>query len=338
MVKLKWWYLSFLEKNKRNAFELSFYCFLYLLSLIYGFGVRLRNFFYNKKVIPSYSCRAKVISIGNLSWSGSGKTSLSIWLHRRLSSEFKVAILRRGYGNDEGKLLGEITKNVFSFASRHILAKRLERLFDIFILDDGFQHRKLRRDVNIVVMGAREFRRKHRLIPAYFFREPLSALRRADMLLLNYKEEIEDIEEIKKSILNIAPHLEVYFSCYKFKRFIDLDGKEYSLDFFKGKKLAAFTAIGYPEGFLNKLKELKLDIVRKIVYPDHYELRNLQFKAIQDSLIKVGINDLIITHKDKYHFPNCEIKLNIFIMEVEMEIENEDNFMRGVKIRLQGQK
>jgi len=334
MVELKKKYLTFLEKDKKNVFEGFFYFLLCFFSFIYGAGVFLRNFLYQRKILPVFSSKAKVISVGNLSWSGSGKTSLSLWLYKRLSSKYKVAILRRGYGEDEGKLLKEKVDNVFSAVKRSRLAKKLERSFDLFVLDDGFQHRSLGRDVDIVMMSSRDFQRKQRLIPAYFFREPLSSLRRADILLLNYKEEMEDAPGLKKSILQIVPKLKIYFSRYKNKGLRNLEGNKFEIGLLKEKKLAAFAAIGYPQGFFNKLAELGLNVAEKVVYPDHYELSVDEFRNLEDKLIKKGIIDLVITHKDKYHFPTIASKLNIFILEIELEIENKDEFLKEIEKRL----
>ncbi|MFH1518947.1 MAG: tetraacyldisaccharide 4'-kinase [Candidatus Omnitrophota bacterium] len=342
MLKLKQGYLTFIEKDKKNVFEALAYALLCFFSGIYGAIVFLRNFLYQRKIIPVFFSRAKVISVGNLSWSGSGKTSLCLWLYNRLSLERKVAILRRGYGEDEGKLLkekmvisnGMTASGVFSASKRSKLAKQLEGSFDLFILDDGFQHRSLRRDVDIVIMGSRDFRRKQRLIPAYFFREPLSSLSRADILILNYSEEMGDREAVKRAVLKIAPKLRVYFSQYRPKGFVDLAGNRFKIDFLANRRLGAFAAIGYPQGFFNKLKELNFNLSQRIVYPDHHELSFSEFGKLEDSLIKNSINDLVITHKDKYHLPCLESRLNIFILEVDLEIEDEAGFMAAVEKKL----
>ena len=333
-INLRKWYVDFIEKDRRNVWESIFYCFLLILSVIYGFAVGLRNLFYDKKIIPSYKVKAKVLSIGNLSWAGSGKTPLSIWLYENLASQFNTAILRRGYGDDENKMLLDTTANVFSLPDRYKLAKSLESSFDVFILDDGFQFRRLKRDVNIVIRAGREFKKKYRLIPAYFFREPLSSLGRADIVLLNYKDEIEQPSELKKSILDEFPNLEVYFCQYKFKYFLDLDNNEFDAGVLRGRKLACFCAIGYPKGFIAGLKKLDLDIVREIIYPDHYELSQEEFMSLQDDLLQKGIKDLIITSKDRYHLPVVKFKLNIFIMEVGLKIEDQDSFLQEVVKRL----
>ena len=330
MVKLKSWYINFIEKDRHNILEKVFYCFLCLLSYVYGGVVWLRNFFYNKGIIPSYSSKAKVISVGNLSWSGSGKTPLSIWLYENLAAKYRVAILRRGYGDDENKMILERTADVFCQTDRYSLAKKLESSFNLFILDDGFQFRRLKRDINIVVRGSREFRGKHRLIPAYFFREPLSSLARADILLLNYKDEINEPVKLKKSIESDFPYLKVYFSSYKLKRFIDLEGNEFEIDSFRSKKIACFCAIGYPQGFINGLKALGLDLERQIIYPDHYTLSKEEFRALEEDLLGKGIKELVITYKDRYHLPEVSSRLSIFIMEVELQIEQEEEFLSEI--------
>ena len=333
-VKVKQWYVSFLERDKKNILEVILNALLYFLSLIYGLGVLIRNFFYDKGIFKIQTTKAKVISIGNLSWSGTGKTSLSIWLYKKLTASFKTAILRRGYGDDEAKLIAQTTKDVFSSLNRAKLAKDLEKSFDLFILDDGFQYRRLRRNLNIVVMGAREFRRKYGLIPVNFFREPMRSLLRADILLLNYSEEIEDISKIKESILKEAGHLGVYTCGYRVRRFCDLEGGEISIESLRQRPVAALAAIGYPHGFFNKLKELDFNLGCQIIYPDHHELSQVEFDRLETDLLKKGIKDLVITQKDKYHFPTNETKLNIVVMEVDIEIDNEAYFLGKVKAYL----
>lgn len=323
-----------LEKEKKNLLESAFYCFLCFLSFIYAGLVSLRNVLYSLKVIPSYNVNAKIVSVGNISWSGSGKTPLSIWLYEKFSSKLKVAVLRRGYGEDEGSLLKERLGDVFSSPDRYKLAKKLQSSFGMFVLDDGFQYRRLKRDVNIVIMGAREFRKKHRLIPADFFREPISALKRADIVVLNHSQEMKEPLETKYFIMKLAPDVKVYLSNYKIKKFLDLNGKEIERDFFKGKKIAALAGIGYPQGFFRKLKEINLNVVREIIYPDHYELGESEFAVLEDDLIKEGIDVLMITQKDKYHLPFKETRIRIYIMEIDISIDNENDFIKEINAKL----
>lgn len=330
LLSLKRWYLSFLDKDKRNLPENLFYLFLYLLSLLYGLIIILRNILYDRNLMKVYPSRAKVISVGNISWAGSGKTPFCIWLYEKLSSRFKVAVLRRGYGKDEDKLLKEKIKDVFSSPDRCELAKKLESLFDLFILDDGFQHRRLKRNVDILIIGAREFTKKHRLIPAYFFRELFFSLRRANVIILNHCDDIKDLPSVQKTILTVAPHANIYCSRYNFKKIRNLENKELSIDKIKKERLAAFAAIGYPEGFFNKLKDLGLNIQHYLKYPDHYELSKNEFNRIQEDLMKENISGLVITAKDKYHLPTVKPKLDIYILDIEIEIENSQDLLKAI--------
>jgi tetraacyldisaccharide 4'-kinase len=333
-LRLKLWYLGFLDKGSYTFIEALFCYFLYGLSFIYGLIVKVRNILYDFNFLPSYRSKSKIMSIGNLSWAGSGKTPLSIWFHKVFSSRYKVAILRRGYGQDEEKLIKEDTGDVFSTPNRVKIIQKVESFFDLFILDDGFQYRKLKKDINILIMGAREFRKKYRLIPAYFFREHFNSIKRADIVILNYVDDISGLPEIEKSILRVAPHVKIYHSRYKIKKFTDLHNNKVEESVIKSKRLAAFTAIGYPQGFFRKLEEADLDILRHIEYPDHYELSIDEFNQIQEDLIKENIQGLVITAKDKYHIPVAEKKLDIYILEIEMDIQKADDLIDTIRDKL----
>jgi len=154
------------------------------------------------------------------------------------------------------------------------------------------------------------------------------------MLLISHSNEIKNPDQIKEQIHKVAPDLRIYFSQYRFKRIVDLDGNIISLDILRNKDIAAFAAIGYPEGFFLKLKDIGLNLKDKIIYPDHYELSKTKFRNLEKELIKKGINDIVITSKDRYHLPSIETKLNIFIMEIEVEIENESEFLKDIEAKL----
>ncbi|UCC95989.1 MAG: tetraacyldisaccharide 4'-kinase, partial [Candidatus Omnitrophota bacterium] len=293
MTKIKNWYICFLEKERKNILELLFYCFLYLLSLLYGLGIYLRNFLYDKKIIKQFSSPKAVLSIGNICWSGTGKTTLALYLYKKLAIGHKVAVLRRGYGTDEESMFKEEGVEVLTSANRIQLIKNHASSFDTFILDDGFQYRKLKRDLNIVIMGARELRRKARLIPAYFFRESFASLKRADILILNYKDELEAPMKAKKRFEKIFPYLSVYLSSYRVRRFADIGGSEIPVEFLRERRLAALAAIGYPGGFFRKLRELNLRIEKEIIYPDHHQFRRSEFHALEEALLRDGIRDVV---------------------------------------------
>jgi len=336
LFKLKRNYLSLIEKEERNFFESALYILLYLLSFFYHLIIFLRNFLYDKKILPIYISSKKIISVGGLSWAGSGKTTFALWFYKKLSKKFKIAVLRRGYGEDENRLFEEEGTNIFWHPNRINLVKKLEKKIDIFILDDGFQYRRLKRDLDIVIIGPQDFKNRKRLIPASFLREPFSSLKRVDLLVLNYKNRIKPLEEIKKEFLSSFPHLKIYFASYKLKKFVKLNDKNVEEDYFKERRVAALTAIGYPEGLFEMLKEHIPHLEFKIKFPDHYCLKEEEFISLKNYLLSREIKDLIITHKDKFHLPavafNCD--LNIFITKIEVEIEGERSLLKNIEEKL----
>ncbi|MDD5195962.1 MAG: tetraacyldisaccharide 4'-kinase [Candidatus Omnitrophica bacterium] len=332
---LRRWYVNFLENEKRNFFEQLFFYLLLLLSFIYGAVVHLRNFLYNSGIKKSHSASGKVISVGNISWGGCGKTTFARYLYHKLQKYGRVAILRRGYGLDEGALLKESDISVYSGPNRISLAQSLKGNFDFFILDDGFQHRALLRDVDIVIMTGREFNLPQRLIPASIFREPLSSLKRADILIVNYKEEILDSTDLREKLQRLFTNLKIYFSSYKITRFCDLNNNPVTLEKLKEEKAAVFTAIGYPGGFLNLLKKYGITATRQFIYPDHYELTEDEFRQIAGILENDGIRTILITHKDKFHLPPDALgRFNVIITEIEIEIENETDLLKTINDKL----
>ncbi|MCP4652678.1 MAG: tetraacyldisaccharide 4'-kinase [Candidatus Omnitrophica bacterium] len=329
-MRLRQKYIIFIESDKDAPWKIALDFFLQLLSLIYGLIVSVRNFLYDKSILPAKKCSKPVICVGNLSWGGTGKTSLSLFLWDELSKKFNTAILRRGYGIDEEKILKEKNQNTFSGKNRAKLAMSLAEKFDLFILDDGFGHRQLRRDLDIVIMGAREFECKYRLIPASYFRERLDSLKRADIVILSYKSELISPHNTKEKLQKRFPHLKIFFADYKVVGIIDLKNQMVDKKILDNRKVAALTAIGYPKGFFNKLNETGIKVAKKITYPDHYQFSKNEFLTLQDKLIKEGISNLIISAKDRYHFPENEIKLNIFILQVELALDNAATFIESV--------
>lgn len=331
---LKKWYIAFIEEDKRSFAGRLFYRLLLVLSWLYAALVTIRNIFYDYHIIPSYTPKAHLISVGNISWAGSGKTPLSIWLYERLCGQWRTCIVRRGYGNDEKRLLEERVGNILSGKNRCALIKQNQERFGAFILDDGFQYRRLKRTLDIVIMSSREFRKPQRLLPAYFFREPLSSLGRADIVIVNHSDEADNREAIKARIRAVAKGCDIYFARYIRNRIVDFDGIEYRLDYFMSKPIAGFAAIGYPGGFFRKLRESGLYLKREIVYPDHYELTKRELAVLEEQLLSEGITILFTTHKDKFHFPYRPKKLALFIMEVTLVIDNEESLLSAINKKL----
>lgn len=329
MQQLTQWYISFLDRKPQHCIEQVFAFFLYACSLLYTAAITVRNRLYDCGICTAYRSQKKIISIGNLSWSGSGKTTLALFLFDYCSQRAHTALLRRGYGTDEDALLRSKTNALFSGKNRVALVKKLSKTYDVFIVDDGFQYRALSRDFNIVVMGAREFMRPYRLIPAQIFREPLSSLQRADALIITYAQHLPHRSIVDSMLRKKFPSLPIFYADYQITHFFDLQNKLIRLEYFTGKRIAAVTAIGYPNGFFKMLRTTGIDVLSQEAYPDHHAFSVAEFTLLEQRLAHNGITDVIMTHKDMYHIPaSATPKLEWHVMAIEPVIENKQQLLR----------
>ncbi|MFH1876402.1 MAG: tetraacyldisaccharide 4'-kinase [Candidatus Omnitrophota bacterium] len=327
-------YVRFLEKKTHSVFGWLFYFLLYALSVLYGIIVGARNRLYDTRILKTVPCCRPVISIGNISWAGSGKTTLAAHMARKLGETLQVAVLRRGYGTDEGMLLAEKGVKVYSSANRLSLSCQLRDSFDLFVLDDGFQYRKLYRDVNILLMAAREFTLSRALIPASVFREPLNALGRADILVINRAGAAIDCGTIARQLNCRFPKLSIYCASYRFTGFTDTHQGHLDLMQLANARVAAFSATGYPDGFFQMLTRAGVTLRATYIYPDHYQLTEADVAALEKKLVDAGVEYLCITHKDKFHFPNTPEGVRRVVAHIAIDIENEELFFNEVKRRL----
>lgn len=323
-------YLSFIERPRKNILEDILFWVLAFFSYGYGAVIWFINFCYDKNIFSVYHSSKPVICLGNISWGGSGKSTLAIKIYNYLKDDFKTAILRRGYGEDEGAMLKRQSGDIYADKNRVGLVRSLEKDYDCFILDDGFQHRKLGRVCDIVVMGAREFNHPFYLIPAYIFREPLASLKRAELVVINYRSELKNpagtIAALKK--YTSAP---VFTADYKITSITDSGGRAFSVQDIERFKVAAVTAIGYPQGFFNKLADHGVKAVEKIVYPDHHELSAVEAGQLAILLEKKSITHIIVTMKDKDRFNLLSGKVIIFTAAIDMTIDDEAAFWFKIK-------
>jgi tetraacyldisaccharide 4'-kinase len=334
-MSIKKWYVNFLAKDSRSLVERIFYFSLFQLSFFFGACVWLRNFLYDNKIIATYKFSQTVISIGGLSWAGTGKTPLALYLCKKLQSlGYKACIVRRGYGDDENKMLKTHISEVYVAKDRVELLRKHSEDFDIFIIDDGFQYRRLVRDIDVVMMTACEWSKKLRLIPAGPFREPLASLHRASLLCISHATDQRQRDEIVLSMREYFPELKIFFSRYSLVGFFDTKNKEIEVSYFRQRKIAALAGIGYPQGFFNLLLELGIKPQRTFIYPDHYELSDKDIERMEQELSAQGISEVIITEKDFYHIPQQTAGIRFIVMKVAITIENEEEFLSFISDRL----
>ena len=313
------------------------------LSLLYRIVIALRNLFFDLGVFSQNSIDAKVISVGNLSVGGTGKTPLVLYLIDLLSSsEKKIAVLTRGYGRsssspilylpsekigdwlesgDEPFLLKNRIKNLtVSVDSNKIrgAAEAIEKAgSELILLDDGFQHRTIKRDLNIVIVEDPVNFKNRLLIPAGRLREPLNSLGRADIVVFMGNE--TDSAGIRKYLSTesvLCGGEKEPDSVLKLNSDDELDLSELS-----GKKLTAFCGIGNPDGFRSTLNSFKPDLLELLEFPDHHIYTFSDLEKIRNSYISSNSDFLITTEKDSFKLLSDFFSdIDVYILRIAFKI------------------
>jgi len=334
---------------------------LWPLTLPYGAAAHLRARAYRKGILKSKHLDGTVISVGNLTTGGTGKTPMVLWIAERLLSEQKnVGILTRGYrgekiasasknnrqsaaANASGSSVTTTSDEVRLLQSRlgnrvqyGVGANRYEQGTELakqgvnwFVLDDGFQHLQLARDVDIVLIDATNPFSGGRLLPAGHLREPRAALARADVIVITRSTHAPAIEsairrDSNAPIFYARPKLDAIHS------FTDGQIAGAVAPEALGK-LFAFCGIGNPAAFLNDLRTWGLDIVGHKFFPDHHRYTDNDDQEILQQASEAGASGLICTEKDLYNLQAIHYgKLPTFYCSISMQIDNADDFWRTI--------
>lgn len=326
---------------------------LYILSLMYGLVIRIRFFFYSAGIFKINELPCKVISIGNITVGGSGKTPMAIYLADALTKkDKKVVVLSRGYkskihgigivsdgknillnpdeAGDEPFLIAEKTKNIPVVIGKDRYKAGLFAIDrfqpDIIILDDGFQHIRLKRDKDIVLIDSiRGFGNGH-LLPRGILREPIDSLKRADNIFINGDEDEEIIHRIR------AAGAAAPIKSFKYKQsgFINLADKTMiEPDKLKHKNILAFAGIANPISFFKTLEGLDIAIKEKIVFPDHHKYNIKDIEKIKTHAS--SIDCFITTEKDGVKIKDLlSGNIIVYALSIDVEIYNEPEFIKWV--------
>lgn len=273
-------FLSLIRGQTRGLYPTLLRGLLWLASLGYGLGIRLRNLAW------SFACPHKVgvpvISVGNLTVGGTGKTPLveylAQWFRQR---EYRVAILSRGYGseagrNDEALVLEDNLPDVPHLqgidraALAEVAISELES--EILLLDDGFQHRRLHRDLDLVVVDASDPFGGGHLLPRGLLREPISSLKRAHAILLTRCDQVEaaTLTALETRIRRLAPGIPLARSVHQPLVLVNSEGQQLAVEQLCGRSLAGFCGIGNPQAFRRTVEALGGQWIAFQVYPDHH--------------------------------------------------------------------
>lgn len=302
--------------------------------MAYRMGVSLRNLGYDRGVLPSHSVGVPVVSVGNLTLGGTGKTPFVEYVARWYRSRgLRPVILSRGYGatrgerNDEGRVLEQNLPDVPNLedrdrvASARIAVEEIEA--DLLILDDGFQHRRLRRDLDIVLLDATAPFGYGRLFPRGLLREPLASLRRADVVVLSRADLCDDIARstIRRRVECFCPNVPWAEAAHRPTAWQNAAGDRLLLDALSGKPVAAFCGIGNPEAFRKTLERLGCQIAAFQALPDHFRYDRDSVGRLREFVAGQEVEFAVTTQKDL-------VKLNVktldnrplWALKIELEL------------------
>jgi tetraacyldisaccharide 4'-kinase len=288
-----------------------------LLSWPYAAIVHLRNALYSSGLLKVHSVSVPVICIGNLTTGGTGKTPLVAWLCQTIDQKSKiknqtcqVAILTRGYktrsgeASDEPALLAEQCPDVPVVVNPDRVAGAAEAIqahgAQALVMDDGFQHRRLARDLDIIAIDATVPFGYGRLLPAGLLREPISGLKRAHAVVLTRCDQVSEdaLARTEVQIRRINPELVITRSIHAPTAIQTTGGAEIPLAQMKGKRVFAFCGIGNPQAFFRTIEHIGAILTGTRAFDDHYRYTAEELVALHEEARRQQASLVLTTQKD----------------------------------------
>lgn len=333
---------------------------------LYALVIYLRNKLFDAKLLKSKKVDAKVISVGNITVGGSGKTPMVIYLLNLLKKlDVKPGVLSRGYGRKsrgyvlvydgvqiktpveicgdemyqtvtETRVPGAVSEKRVYGAERLIKDTGIE----VIVLDDGFQHRWIHRDIDIVICEQRFLLNNSltnmSLLPTGNMRERFTSLKRADAVIINRKFSVDC--ELPSDILKYYEGKPLFKAHYQALCFVDVKRNlEHSIEEFKGQKGLVVSGIANPFSLINILRQLEVNTDNQILFRDHknYSVREIQ--EIRKAFYAFNAHSVITTQKDAVKLMSFAKEfddIDIFYLKIEMQMDNEETFLSFIKKKL----
>jgi tetraacyldisaccharide 4'-kinase len=325
---------------------------------VYRMAIYFRNLFFDKGIFKPVKVNVPVISVGNITVGGSGKTPLVIYLIDLLKrSGLNPGVLSRGYGRKtKGYVLvsrnGELEKSVNEYgdeiyqtvleckvpaAVSENRVKGAGKLIadtgiNTIVLDDAFQHRWIYRDMNILIFEQRFLVHstvpENFLLPAGYLREPYSAIERADAILINRK--FSEAQEIPQEISRYFEGKKVFTAHYKSINFVDLTTRtEHAVEEFSGQKSLVVSGIANPFSFFNVLRQTGVDTENRMIFGDHKNYSHKEVQAIRKKYYATNSHSVVTTEKDAVKLLKYSDELDdidIFYLRIKIEPDNREEF------------
>jgi tetraacyldisaccharide 4'-kinase len=327
------------------------------LSLLYGAVTRTRLSLYRRGTFQTTKLDRPVISIGNITTGGTGKTPLVEYVAKMIVARGKkVCILTRGYGRKDPhlqvivsdgydvlaspseagdepyllatKLAGQAA--VISSADRIAAGREAIKDFgtDVFVLDDGFQHLRLARDLNIVCIDATNPWGGGRLLPYGRLRESLDGLRRADCAVLTRCDQVENVDALRAEVLELIGGQRIFESRMRPARVTSLKNGLETIAV--PGRVGAFCAVGNPKSFFESLRQLGYEVALERAFVDHHAYSQSDVEALNQLARQTGASALITTAKDAVKLKGMTFSIPCYVLEVEIAIDEADAFQKVV--------
>lgn len=329
---------------------------LFPLAVVYGIITTLRNALYDWKILKSKTVNAHTICVGNLAVGGTGKTPHVEHIIRLLQNDFKIATLSRGYKRktsgfllaDENSTATDIGDEPLQYKTKNpslmvaVNANRVDGINQLLelpnppqvvILDDAFQHRALKCELNIVVSEYSNIYLHDWMMPSGYLREPRKGIHRADIIIISKTPEKTSAVEIRNLIKDIKPlaHQKLFFTWLKYGELAGFQNPANTINTLNELfrfRIVVFTGIGNPEPMITYLKEYAAE-VKHIQYPDHHEFTIENLTDIREKLDEFqGGNKIIVTtEKDAMRLKSGDLQdiannLPLYVLPIEVDFKD----------------
>lgn len=341
-----------IHDNGDNQSPLFIRAFLSVLSKIYGVAVGIRNFLYDRNILKNRDVPCRIVCIGNLTVGGTGKTPVVIMTASMLIDKgYSVAVVSRGYGGSSKDVTvvadtnGVLVSSDVSGDEPQIIAASLpgvpvvvgkdrfraaeyacEKFHPkVIVLDDGFQHRRLDRNVDIVTIDARNPFGNECLLPRGILRESPSSMKRAKAAVVTrFDESVR--KRIERMIRYYDRRIRIFFTKHSPVAFrVTGTAERLALDYCKGKRIAALSNIADPDDFYRSLESLGAEIVLKIAMPDHHKYTQGDIEKIENDAREANAELIVMTAKDEKNLPDGTVfsPLSSVVLDIEATLLEE---------------
>jgi tetraacyldisaccharide 4'-kinase len=330
---------------------------------IYGAAMRIRETWYHRGFFKSYKFEAPVISVGNLTMGGTGKTPVVQYLARLLQTNgFRPAIISRGYGGsahgkvnlvsdgtkllldtgkagDEPRFLAETLPGIpvlTGIVRRFPAQKALDMGSDVLLLDDGFQHLQIVRDVNLVLFNTDRLAGNSRVFPGGELREPIAALHRATSFMLTgvHDGNKERAGQFAALLQKKFPQIPVVLAGYSVDAVVRLSEsgtiEAVTAQHLLGKRCFGFCGIAHPQSFRHTLERYGVALAGFYPLADHQQYSTPVINKLLAKARQAGADVLVATEKDLVKFAGCATDLSLPLYGLRMQVLPEEDFAQNI--------